>query len=357
MTVASDVPRTVSGGWYGAELANNPGSWRISLTADVRDDLLRAAAEVGPGGIGADPNQERPRVSERTLALAGELYRRLSGEPGLAVLSGFPVQEEPELTETAYLVLAALIGQPVLQTLDGNLIVRVEVYDRGVKVPGAQKTGIPASLPYHIDRATDLIGLLCVRSARVGGLSLLVSSKTVNNVMYERHPDLLPVLYQPYPVHVPPMRAPEGERPATWCEAPLLTTVDGDFAAYCDRSIVEQTQQFPDAPRLTERQVAALDAVMEVAELPGMHLEMALEPGDLQLINNWTVLHSRTAYEDEDPGRGRLLHRLHLAFAGSPALHTGFTPVYGATRAGGYRGGLWRTAEVQSRMGTPVNAP
>ena len=38
---------------------------------------------------------------------------------------------------------------------------------------------------------------------------------------------------------------------------------------------------------------------------------MALEPGDIQLLSNHTIVHARTAYED-DPGRKRHLLRLWL---------------------------------------------
>jgi Taurine catabolism dioxygenase TauD, TfdA family len=347
-------PRPVPGGWYGSDLAADPESWRVALPGDVRDELFRAAAAFAPGGIGADPHQRRPAVSERTRALVADLHRRLADEPGVVVLTGFPTQEEPELTERTYLVLGMLLGQPVLQTLDGRLLTRVEALDPNVKTPGAQKIGIPNALPFHVDRATDLIGLLCLRQARAGGRSLLVSAKMVHNILMERRPDLLSVLYEPVPIHVPPLKGPAGDLPPRWCEAPVFSRIDDGFASYCDRYIIEQTQRFPDAPRLTRRQVAALDAVDEVFDTPRLRLEMALEPGDLQLINNLTLLHSRTSYDDRPNGQGRLLLRLHLAFGGSPALPDGFAAVYGATAPGTYRGGLWRTPAVQHRFGVSL---
>lgn len=351
MTSATIEIPSVPGGWYGSDLAADPESWRLPLPEEVREDLLRAAAKLVAEG---DLREQRPEVSERTMALVAELYRRLAGEPGMVVLTGFPVQD-PELTERAYLVLGRLLGQPVLQTLDGQLLVPVEVYDSEAKVPGAGKAGIPQALPFHIDRSTDIIGLLCIRRARVGGLSLLVSSKTVHNILAENHPDLLRVLYQPIPVQMPPLIGPEGERPMRWCGVPVFSQVDGHFAAYCDRYVVEAAQQrFPDAPRLTGEQVAALDAVDEVTARRDLQLHMNLEPGDLQLINNLAVLHSRTAYESAPPGRGRLLIRLHLAFGGSPALPPEYADLYGVTAPGTYRGGLWRTQNVQ--LGAPLPA-
>jgi hypothetical protein len=354
-TPNSPVRTPIPGGWYGSELARNPGSWRIPLPSEVRDDLLRIAADLGSGGISADPYQPRPQVNARTRSLIAELYRRLAGEPGVVVLTGFPVTEGPELTEAAYLLLGKLLGQPVMQRLDGNLLARVEAAGPDAKVPGAQRIVTPSMLPFHVDRSTDLIGLLCVRSARAGGLSRLISFKMVHNLLLARHPDLLSVLYQPLPIHVPPTWGPSGDQAPYWCEAPIFSQVDGHFSAYYSRMLMEEAQLFPDAPRLAHR-MAAIDAIDELTEEPGLPLEMALQPGDLQLINNLSLLHSRTSYRDETPGHGRLLLRLHLAFAGSPALPTGYAALFGASTAGTYRGGLWRTHQVQEWFGTPLRA-
>lgn len=344
----------VPGGWYGSELVDQPESWRVRLPGDVADDLFRAAAALPPGDVSADPCRPRPKVSDNTRRLVSELYRRLAGEPGVVVLSGFPVEEPPEWTRRAYLVLGLLLGQPVRQRLDREFLVRIEIAEPDA--PGADQAVTPTALPFHIDRATDVIGLLCVRSARTGGLSLLVSSRTVHNVLLERHPDLLSELYEPFPMSVPPLLGPEGVQDERWCEAPVFSRIGEHFAAYCARRVIEYSQNLPGAPQLTRRQRAALDAVDEVTATPGIRLEMALEPGDLQLINNLTVMHSRTAYPGEPSGQGRLLLRLHLAFAGSPQLPAEYTTLYGATDAGTYRGGLWRTKEIQHRFGTPLPA-
>ncbi len=39
---------------------------------------------------------------------------------------------------------------------------------------------------------------------------------------------------------------------------------------------------------------------------------MMLEPGDIQIINNYTTLHARTEYVDHDDGRKRFLLRMWL---------------------------------------------
>ncbi|HKN98579.1 MAG TPA: TauD/TfdA family dioxygenase [Pseudonocardiaceae bacterium] len=346
----------VPGGWYGADLAKHPETWRLPLPAEVNDDLLRAANDLAPGDLGirgADPFQQRPKVSARTRELAGELRRRLAGEPGLVMLTGFPVREDEKLIETAYAILMMLVGQPVLQRLDDKLIVRVEAQS-GATAPGAGRIGITTALVPHVDRAADLVGLLCVRPSVSGGLSYAVSSRTVYNVMLERHPELLAELCRPVPIHVPRQRASDGLVDLRWRELPMFSRIGDHFASYFNRRHIEQTQEFTDAPRITAEQAAAVDAVDEVGRIPELRLEMPLRPGDLQLVNNLTIAHARTAYSGDTPGQGRLLLRMHAAFGGSPELPPGYADIFGSSAAGTYRGGLWRTRQVREWFGTPL---
>lgn len=53
-----------------------------------------------------------------------------------------------------------------------------------------------------------------------------------------------------------------------------------------------------------------------------MSVELRLEPGDLLMLNNYTVLHSRTDFEDhEDPASTRLLYRLWISIPDFRTLH------------------------------------
>ena len=64
---------------------------------------------------------------------------------------------------------------------------------------------------------------------------------------------------------------------------------------------------------MSERQLEALDLIESIANDPKFHQEMAFEAGDIQLISNAKILHSREAFEDHpDPVRRRHLLRLWL---------------------------------------------
>ena len=76
---------------------------------------------------------------------------------------------------------------------------------------------------------------------------------------------------------------------------------------------IRDAQRHPQAPRLTGEQLEALDIIEAIANDPEFFLEMEFEPGDIQLISNAKILHSREAYEGyDDPDRRRHLLRLWL---------------------------------------------
>ena len=189
---------------------------------------------------------------------------------------------------------------------------------------------------FHTDSA-DVVGLLCLRDAREGGLSLLVSALSIYNRMRAERPDLLELLFQPIATdrrgEVPP-----GAKP--FMEIPVLNWYAGQLTVFYQRQYIESAQRFPDAPRLTPEHVAALDMFDTLAEDPAMHVRMRLQPGDMQFVYNHTQLHDRTAFVDwEEPSRRRHLLRLWLSPTGDRELPECFEQRYGSLEVGN-RGGI-----------------
>jgi hypothetical protein len=80
------------------------------------------------------------------------------------------------------------------------------------------------------------------------------------------------------------------------------------------RPYIHSSARHADAPRLTDAAVAALDRVDALCAEPRFHVAMDLQPGDMQFVNNYPVLHARSAYEDDrEAGKVRHLKRLWLA--------------------------------------------
>src|SRR5215470_2863373 len=151
-------------------------------------------------------------ISAAAVAELGAVAHELEHGPGLVLLRGLPVVRytEDELRQL-YWGIGAHLGTPRYQNAHGELIGEVRdelrVYGTVNQPDVEQKTGAPVTsrykarssgpLRFHTDRA-DVVGLLCVRQARSGGVSKIVSSVAINNAILERRPDLHPLLYQDY---------------------------------------------------------------------------------------------------------------------------------------------------------------
>ena len=147
---------------------------------------------------------------------------------------------------------------------------------------------------YHTD-SCDVVGLLCLKTAKSGGASALVSSMTIYNEMRKRRPDLLVGLFEP--LHTDRRgEVPAGQK--AWHDIPVYNWHEGRLSALYTRRYIESARRFPEVPALTARQVEALDLFDALAEDPAITLQMTFRPGDMQWVHNHTMLHDRTAFED-----------------------------------------------------------
>ncbi|HEX5499800.1 MAG TPA: TauD/TfdA family dioxygenase, partial [Thermomicrobiales bacterium] len=125
---------------------------------------------------------------------------------------------------------------------------------------------------------------------------------------------------------IPPGKAP-------WFELPVFMFARGYFSASWQNYYIRSAQRFPELPRFTKAQQEALDMVDAIAD--EVHLDMAFEPGDVQLLHNHVIVHSRTAYDDwPEPERRRHLLRLWLATPGGRPLPDAFLDRYVGLKPG-----------------------
>lgn len=139
---------------------------------------------------------------------------------------------------------------------------------------------------------------------------MVAGTVRIHNELVRTRPDLAAVLYEPYPYDFRGEQA-EGSKP--FYELPVCTERNGRLFVRCIPPYIWASQRHADAPRLSDLQREALQAVEQMAADPSGHVAMELRPGDIQLIDNYHVLHGRTAFEDDrDQGRVRHLKRLWL---------------------------------------------
>ena len=251
----------------------------------------------------------------------------IEGGRGFIVLRGLPVNRwTAAQTEIAFWGLGSSLGVPEKQDAEGNLLHHVRDTGKDLETDqNARGYETTLRLPYHNDGA-DCFMLLCRRSAKRGGRSRLVSAVEAFNQVLLRRPDLAEVLQQDFHFDArgQQMRG-EGR-----CQVhPIYTYHEGHLNVIYKRDYIEFAQRFEEVPRLTDRQIAAMDLLDEVCNRPGIYIEFDLQPGDIQIANNYDTLHARTAFEDEqDSNRKRHCLRLWLTLPNGRPL----PPVFERTR-------------------------
>ena len=332
--------------WYGPALAAG-GGWIERPSPDELGELAAAArpwlarVERDPRALNrlAPADFPLPMLAPRIARVREEL---LHGR-GFTLLRGFPVaQWGPRLSAVAFYGLGVHIGRPRTQNGQGHLLGHVRDLGFSSDDPNVRIYQTHERQTFHTDSA-DVVGLLCLQTAKSGGLSALVSSVTLYNELRERRPDLARRLFDPFATdrrgEVPP-----GAKP--YFAIPVFNWYEGALSAIYQRQYIDSAQRFADAPRLTPAHVEALDLLDALTDDPALHLTMALEPGDVQFVHNHNLLHDRTAFEDfPEPACRRHLLRLWLAPESARPLPPVFAERYGSVVAGA-RGGVALTEDA-----------
>ena len=253
------------------------------------------------------------------------------------LLRGLPVSRWPRaLSAAAFLGLGTHLGHMRPQNAAGHLLGHVRDLGLSARDPQVRIYQTHERQTFHTD-SCDIVGLLCLQTARSGGLSALVSSTTLYNEMRRRRPELAALLFEPLATDRRG-EVPAGARP--WFEIPVFNAFDGKLSTIYQRQYIDSAQRFAEAPRLGPLQVEALDLFDALANDPDLMMTMALEPGDMQFVHNHVLLHDRTAFEDwPERERRRHLLRLWLAPRQARALPPVYAQRYGNVQAG-RRGGI-----------------
>jgi hypothetical protein len=324
--------------WTGADMSTRESEWSYRLSPLEIAEIETAVATVRQRGLAlADITRD-----DFPLPTLGPVLERLRAEVldgrGFVLLRGMPVENRPIAeAATAYWGVGTYFGSARSQNAKGHLL--GHIYDLGgssAADPSIRSYATAERQNFHIDRC-DVVALLCLRRAKSGGLSAIVSSMTLHNVMAKRRPDLLERLYQTFPVdrrgEVPPGKQP-------FYEAPVFNEHNGYLSVLYSRLHIGSAQRFPEARRLTPEDYEALDMLAGLAGDPELRLDMTFMPGDIQFLHNHTILHARSEYEDwPEIERKRHLLRLWLAPPNARPLPPVFAECYGDITIGD-RGGI-----------------
>ncbi len=303
-------PLETPAAWRGRDLAQR-SDWRARLgTAQVTEIEAALATAKATGKAAAE--MEAADFPLPTLSAEIARWRdALESGRGFQVVSGVPVQRWADAdAELFFWCLGLHLGRPGAQNPQGDLLGHVTDTGDDASDPFVRLYRTASNIRYHCD-AADAVGLLCLRAARRGGASRIVSSVSVYNELLRRRPDLVDRLYQPF-LH--DLRNEDATGALRYLPIPPCRFADGRLRTFYHSDYFRSVVRHEDVPPFTDEERELLDLYEEIASSPELYLDMDLAPGDMQFLSNHTILHARTAYDDHpEPERKRHLLRLWLS--------------------------------------------
>jgi alpha-ketoglutarate-dependent taurine dioxygenase len=284
--------------WRTADVGQE-SSWRFALPPARAAVMLDAASTlaIAPGTLVDTRLAESDRLA--WSADFASVVDALENGPGFAIVhrsSEEPVPLENQLA--LYWAVGQVLGEPVTQNVAGARL--YDVRDTGQSVSeGARFSVTNYESTFHTDASfeddvVDYVGLLCVQTAKAGGLSQLVSGYAAAAELTRINPGAIEVLTQPFHVDRRGGVRP-GESPTT--ERPVLARHGSEMLYRYLRTWIEAGHDKAGVP-LTGDQLRALDALDETLARRDLRVEFMLRPGDMLWVNNRWILHNRTAFED-----------------------------------------------------------
>ena len=334
--------------WYGSEMSKETNWLRPFSDAELTelDSAMRSIQAKGLEVIDINrANFPLPRLEP----VLDEVRRELLEGRGFVLLRGIPVdQYTTEEAAMVYYGLGTHLGHSVPQNAKGHVLGHVKDlgYDHEDTNVRIYQTTVRQN--FHTD-GCDFVALLCLKPAKWGGLSSIVSSTTIFNEMLKRNPDLAAELFRPLAVDRRG-EVPEGYK--GYFDMPPLNWHEGKLSGYYVRRYIQSAERFDSVPKLSAQTLEAFDLFDALANDAKLRLDMEFRPGDIQVLHNHQILHDRTAYEDwPEPERKRHLLRLWLSPEGARPLPDYFAARYASLVPGDPgRGGIRTPGQV-------LNAP
>ncbi|NKB19004.1 MAG: hypothetical protein GKS01_00530 [Alphaproteobacteria bacterium] len=314
--------------WKGADFVNND-EWIVSLSSDDLAEIDAALGSVQATGLPVHKITAKefllPNLGGALKALADELE---TGR-GFAVVRGVPVERySEEENKFLSLGLCSHFGNVIPQSRQGDWINHVidisdqmaaplPEFDHVLQRKQLRTNHRGGELDFHTD-TTDVFALFCLRPAKSGGKSRLVSAAMLHNIIGETKPDYLEALYVGYYY----MSQSDDNVKSGACisakRVPVFIRKGDKVEGYYISQVVQRALDNGDF-EYNAVEDDAREELQRVSEVPGVAHEFDLEAGDLLVVNNRTVLHARYDYEDY-PEIERRRHLFRLWMANTPEM-------------------------------------
>ena len=180
--------------WKGKDIKDD-GSWIYHWSDQSISVLEKALENVKQKGLQVpDFTKEDFPITELSEEIS-YFNEELENGKCFIVIRGLPIERYTD-DEAAiiYYGLGLHMGTPVSHNIKGDMLGDVRnigsTDNKHVRVYETNEY-----LPYHAD-LSDVVGLLCLRKAKSGGMSSLSSAMTLYNEILEKHPEYLGLLHR-----------------------------------------------------------------------------------------------------------------------------------------------------------------
>jgi hypothetical protein len=305
MTAIHQVPASDKMIWRGGDFTKDDIAFDLTARhqAALRDVLARTAKSATAEIMPADCRH--PALD----ADLEQVFDAIQDGRGIVIVRGIPVAgHSVDEVSRMFWALGAHFGRGVSQSALGDVLGLVRDETPPGESESARGYTSRRELSLHVDLA-QVVGLMCVRQARAGGKSQYAAGLAIHNEIAATRPDLLPLLYRGFPYH----RRGE-EAPGTPCitpyDIPVFSVKNGAMSVFMVREIVNAA--FRELKRaFTPQEIDAIDTFRATAQR--LQFETRLEAGEATFLNNYTVMHARSEFEDwDEPEKKRLMLRLWL---------------------------------------------
>jgi hypothetical protein len=306
MSQAHFLPIEEPNVWTGDDF-NAGEEWVVNLSKTqigVLEDAMESAVarKIAPPDLSPDnfPLGELCPVLDAA-------YETLEHGRGFLVLRGWPSENYSHAQNlTVYCGVASYFGKAMVQNYEGEAVVDVIDKDKPYDHTSRGYMG-NKKLPFHSDGA-DLVGLLCLGEPIQGGTSLLLSATKLYNTILAKRPDYLETLMLGFYHHRRGQHDP-GEAPISAERIPIFSFHNDLLHCCYNRNPINWVVH--EGMSLSEREIEILDYFDALCHRPSIAVEMTFRQGDMQFVNNFVILHSRSEYRDA-PNNRRHLVRLWL---------------------------------------------
>jgi hypothetical protein len=234
---------------------------------------------------------------------------------GFIRLRGLDVKKYDSLTiQTIYWGICSYLGVGIPQNSKGELMSGVKDYGDKIISDNPYRDGIrlhrtTAKIDAHTD-SCDHVALLCLQRAKQGGESGVISALSIYNEILKNKPEYLDTLCKGFYIDL--IGKGKSEKELSSHPIPVFSYYGGKMCSRFNKSQIELGAE-KKSGGLDSLSKEAVEYVQFLTVQEDFHLKMMLEEGDIQVLNNRVIYHTRTKVLDhEDPSKKRLLYRVWL---------------------------------------------